>query len=110
MSAAYGKHRNVFFCNVTISNYIIFCLRETCLCCDVGSSDYFPLSFVVHRGEGDFSARDTTGAGVLVAADWRFRFTRREDLEKIPESLCVEMECTKTLDETFAVWQLHLET
>ena len=84
-----------FFANVTVSNYSIFCLTETWLCPNIGSSDYFPPGFVVHRRDHDLFQGAGAGGGVLVAVDRRYSSRRRQDLENIPESLFVQNEYAK---------------
>lgn len=83
-----------FFANITLSNYSIVCLTETWLCPSVSSSDYFPPCFDVYRHDRDFSSRGRVGGGVLVAVNKQYSSRRREDLERFPESLWVEIECS----------------
>lgn len=99
-----------FFSNVTLSNCSIFCLTETWLCSSIGSSDYFPPCFEVHRRDRDSTPRSRTGGGVLVAVDRRYRSRRREDLEKFPESVWVEIEAAKGVRVLIGLFYLPPQT
>lgn len=81
-----------FFCNVTCTDFSIFCITETWLCPEILSGEYFSSDFLVHRSDRDLSRGKKTGGGVLIAHDRSLKCNRRADLETYSESVWVELE------------------